>query len=115
VTPPKWVQIGPHRYELVISANAIAAANRLDGELRLGLTDHRHLRMHVCDDQAETMVKETTFHEILHACWAGAAIGSQTGPTAFSAEVEESVIGALSPILFGALRANKGLVSWLTS
>lgn len=110
MNPPRHVKVGAYRYELVVSAAEIARANRHDGELRLGLTDHRGLRIYVCDDAAELVVKETTLHELLHACFA--ASGLQMGA---GGEEEERVVAALSPVLFGALRANEGLVSWLTT
>ena len=110
MTPPRHVTVGPYRYELVISAAEVARANRTDGELRLGLTDHRNLRILVCDDAADQVVQETTLHEVLHAAFAASGLSFDG-----SGVSEESVVAALSPVLYGALRANKGLVSWLTS
>jgi hypothetical protein len=110
VTPPRHVTVGPYRYQLVVSAAEIARANRVDAELRLGMTDHRHLRILVCDDAADLIVKETTLHEVLHACFAASGLSTPAG-----GDEEERVVAALSPVLFGALRANEGLVSWLTS
>lgn len=108
MNPPRHVKVGPYRYELVVSAAEIAKANRMDAELRLGATDHRHLRILVCDDAADAVVKETTFHEVLHACFAASGLSTPAG-----ADEEERLVAALSPVLYGALRANKGLVSWL--
>jgi hypothetical protein len=110
VNPPRHVTVGPYRYELVISAAEVARANRTDGELRLGLTDHRNLRILVCDDAADQVVQETTLHEVLHAAFAASGLSTPAG-----ADEEERLVAALSPVLYGALRANKGLVSWLTS
>ena len=110
MNPPRHVTVGPYRYELVISAAEVARANRNDGELRLGLTDHRNLRILVCDDAAEQVVQETCFHEVLHAAFAASGLSTPAG-----ADEEERLVAALSPVLYGALRANKGLVSWLTS
>ena len=110
MNPPKHVTIGPYRYELVVSAAEVAKANRNDGELRLGLTDTRNLRILVCDDAADQVVQETCFHEVLHAAFAVSGLSEALG-----ADREESVVAALSPVLYGALRANERLVSWLTS
>lgn len=108
--PPKHVQVGPYRYQLVVSAAEIARANRVDAELRLGATDHRHLRIMVCDDADPVVVKETTFHELLHACFAASGLCTPAG-----ADEEERLVAALSPVLYGALKANERLVSWLVS
>lgn len=110
MNPPKHVQIGPYRYRLVLDRAAIDRIGASDGERHLGSCDHDQLVVTVDPDLAPDCVRETTLHELLHACFA--LIGASD---ALSHEQEESVVRRLSPVLYGALRANEGLVLWLTS
>jgi hypothetical protein len=109
VSAPKHVQIGPYRYRLVLDRAAIDKISAAEGERHLGQCDTDRLVVTVDPDLAPDCVREVALHELLHALFA--LIGASD---AVSHDLEESLVRRLSPALYGALRANEGLVSWLT-
>lgn len=108
VTPPKHVQVGPFRYRLVLDRAAIDRISAAEGDRHQGLSDTDRLVVTVDPDLHPQIVRETVVHELLHCCFS--LIGASD---ALSHDAEESVVRRLAPVLYGALRANKGLVSWL--
>ena len=108
MNPPKHVTVGPFRYRLVLDRAAIDRISAGEGERHQGLSDTDRLVVTVDPDLHPQIVRETVFHELLHCCFA--LIGASD---CLSHEQEESVVRRLAPVLYGALRANEGLVSWL--
>lgn len=67
------------------------------------------LRLLLAAGQSSTRVKEAALHETLHA------IIDQTNLRGKEKDEEESLVAALSPLLFYVLRHNPEFVEWLTS
>lgn len=102
---PRHVTIGPFSYDV----HSDKAARQELGDLdQYGATDNLQQLILVTPDGSNGARAETLLHEILHACW------DQTPLRDFDPDVEESVVAALSPLLFGVLRANPKLVKALT-
>lgn len=100
---PATVSVGPHEYELDLSA-AAGYARRADGEL--GHTELDTFKISVDPDRPDSGVAETVLHEILHAIFRQAALGERPGLAA----AEEHVVTAMAPLLLGVLRQNPELI-----
>lgn len=102
MTLPKAVKIGPFHYRIRRPSKALARENLS------GAAWHPLLTIAVDRDLHPVYAAETLLHEVLHACW------DQTPLRDFDDDVEESIVAALSPLLFGVLRDNPELVRCLT-
>lgn len=105
---PKHVQVGPHRYRLVFDKHEADRRSLAEGEVRLGECDHRALTILVDPVQADTQVRDTVLHEVLHACMS--LIGASED---VSEQVEERLVLRLAPVLLHLLRSNPRLLEWL--
>lgn len=109
MTPPKHVLVGPYRYRLVVDRAAMNVLSVKDGDVKLGECDSEHLTITVTDDLHGTQLRSVVLHEVLHSAFH--VIGASD---AISDEQEESLVRRLEPVLLGLLRANKGLIEWLS-
>jgi hypothetical protein len=110
VTAPKRVQVGPHRYRLVIDADAMNRASAEHGTRLLGRCDNEQLLIVVDPRQAPSQQRETVVHELLHAACDLAGLSED----ALADDVEERVVRRLAPVLLQVLVDNPKLVAWLT-
>lgn len=106
--PPKHIDLGCHRYQLVMSRAAIDRASAQTGDSLLGQTDSKTCRIIVDPQQAASQVADTVMHELLHACCD--LIGTTDQLTS---DVEESVVRRLAPVLVDVLARNPVLVAWV--
>jgi hypothetical protein len=78
-----------------------------DAARAYGMTDKRSCTIWMNPNNAETFLRETLFHEIMHACQFIAGL-SNSKPV-----VGEDFITRVSPLYLDALRRNPGLVEYL--
>lgn len=107
---PATVKIGSRTYDVVIDKNAInaCAATGAAGFGQYGECNHEQLVMTVDPEQADIMVRETVFHEILHACCNITGLSEELGE-----KTEESVVLRLSPVIIAFLLENPKMVSYI--
>ena len=70
---------------------------------------HTQLRIAVNDQQAPGFLRDSLFHEVLHACWQHSGLYDPEGK-----EHEERVVRHMTPRILDVLRSNPRLVAWLT-
>lgn len=99
--PPRHVDVGPHRYRIVVDDDGL-----LDGAGRVGQCVPDRLTIALSAGMPHTQAADTVIHEICHA--ALNAIQLDDG-------VEESVCLCLAPALLQVVRSNPSLLEWLTT
>lgn len=109
--PPTHIKIGASVYRLHVDKKAWKQRLSKSGDAH---TTRGHTSTHKheiwCDPSgAETLVRETVLHEVLHALF-----DDSGAPIADDVDQEEIVIRALSPRLYAVLVENPGLVAYLT-
>jgi len=105
---PAVVQVGPMRYS-VVADKAKCDAEAVDtGRRVMGYSDHSALEIAVKAGMARDQEADTVLHEVLHCC-----LRQSDGE--LGNEVEERVVGSLSPLLLDTLRRNPALVAYLTA
>ena len=109
--PPGKVKVGPHSYRIRYDKDAIdLKATELNERRLYGLTEPVHAVIHVDPTLAKSQKQDTVLHEVLHACLS--LIGWDES---LSAEKEERLVRALSPVLLQVLQDNPRLCAYLTS
>lgn len=105
---PDRIKVGPFDIDVVLDQAAIDRKGVESHEDLLGRFEARELTILLAPGQAPQMLAETLMHEVLHACSAAAGNPLDHG-------AEEALVSAISPQLFGVLRANPALLEFLTS
>jgi len=109
MSTPTSVRIGPYRYTVKVDLSRIKELEKESDSDLYGITTHGHLEIVLHPDVADTVLRETLLHEVLHA------VLYVTGTSdRLSDKAEEHLIRSLSPALFALLRDNPDLVQYLT-
>jgi len=98
--PPAQIRVGPYIYRVEVSSEWY---NTNDGR-----TDSEICKLWVNANLAPCMQRETLWHEVMHAAWNYAQLGTDD-------RGEEDVIKFLSPVLVQILLDNPALVIYLTA
>jgi hypothetical protein len=106
VPRPRHIKIGPFRYavEYTDSPTSIIVAND-----DAGRCIHDSCKIIINSTMHPAMVRESVFHEMLHAVTNTTGVASALGD-----EKEEATVTTLSATLLDVLRRNPGLVRYLT-
>jgi hypothetical protein len=107
---PHRVHVGPHLYDVIYDKDAIYKLSVNHGEQCVGHCDVLDLIITIDPDQADSQIRDTLLHEVLHACLDLIGINGD-----IDADTEEKLVRRLAPILLLVLRDNQQLVSYLTS
>lgn len=99
--PPKHVDVGPHRYKVVIVPHGV-----LEGVGAGGSCQPRHNVIALDGEVPRSQLADTLLHELAHAMLA---------TTDLDDAEEERVARILGPALLDLLRSNPHLVEWVTS
>ncbi len=108
--PPRFINIGPHRYRLVVDRAAVDRVSVEGGERVVGACDTTRLTIVVDPDIAPSQVAETVVHEILHGAMSLIGAGEDV-----TTDVEERIVLRLAPVLLQIVRSNPHLVAYLTA
>ena len=106
---PERLQIGPYRYSVEVSTEAIDAESVRSGAGLPGSMSGRHLpsqgKILLSEEPSPDYTADTLLHEVLHALMhaCGLNLGDQ----------EEDACLALSPILLDTLRRQPDLLAYL--
>ncbi len=103
---PATLQIGPYRYAVVCSEEAI---NKAQVEDKTDLHGRHHpgrQEIALNPEQAPDCMADTLLHEILHACVYLSGVDVK-------GKDEERMIGGISSVLLDCLRRNPKLVTFL--
>lgn len=108
---PEWVQVGPYRYRITATTEAInalraTATDHRDDSTRVGYSDHVKLVITLDPQLPLDLLAETMLHEMMHCCYTAAGRSGET-------LAEEAVIDTLSPVLLDTLRRNPDVASFL--
>lgn len=109
VKPPYRIQVGPHTYRIVADKNEINRLSVEADETRLGECDPKTLTIFVDPTQADTMLRDTVLHELLHALMDLIGAGDD-----IARDLEERLVRRLAPVLLELLTRNPKLIEWLT-
>lgn len=109
MTTPKSVRVGPYRYTVKVDADRIKELEKESNVDLYGITTHGILEIVLQPDVADTVLRETLLHEVLHAVLFNTGISDR-----MTDKAEEHLVRALSPALFSLLRDNPDLVQYLT-
>ncbi len=111
---PTSLLIGPYTWTVTWDVESWSKAfddtvmgDEPDAGRAFGMTDKRSCTIWMNPHNAETFLRETLLHEIMHACQFVAGMSNKT-PI-----VGEDFITRLSPILADALRRNAGLIEYV--
>lgn len=107
--PPSSVRIGPHNYSVIADVTAILKISAEDNERKLGTCDTRMCVINVDPEQADSQLRDTVLHEVLHACFDLIGAGED-----ISDDTEEKLVRRLSPVLMDVINKNPRLMTWLT-
>jgi len=109
-TVPESITLGPHTWTVRTDHDT---ATYLRDQGQRGTTD---VCTHTIRLDAEGLgpgaLRETVLHEAIHTAWHTAGLDAEGNP---ADEHQEQVITALAPQLLHLLRANPGLVGYLTA
>lgn len=106
---PRYLQVGPHRYRIVVDAGAASELS-----VDLGETSTVLARIVVHPGQARTQLRDTLLHEALHALLDTAGLTAPgTYLTLHDHDDQERLIASLSPLLLDTLRRNPALLTFL--
>lgn len=109
MTIPSTIKVGPFRYKVVATKEAIAQERySCEDSTRLGSTHFHTGQILVDPDLFPDQFAETLTHESLHAMMRTAAM--ETDDEKFS---PEEIASRLAPILLSVLRDNPELVAFL--
>ena len=108
-TRPDRVHVGPHQYDLVYDKEAINRYSVERGDPCVGQCDSSDLLIIIDPEQAESQIRDTLLHEVLHACCDLIGLSCDVDH-----DIEEKIILRLAPILLLVLRDNPELVTYLT-
>lgn len=99
--PPKHVDVGPHRYRVLVVNDGV-----LGDAGEAGHTTRTRLVIALDGEQPASLLADTLCHELGHALLA---------PVGLETEVEERVALALGPGLLALIRDNNRLIDWVRS
>ena len=103
MTYPKRIKAGAFDYTVEHNPQALedvgGDAALWNAQLRIAINKH----------QAPGFLRDSLFHEVLHACWQDSGLYDPERK-----EVEERVVSHLSPWILNVLRDNPRLVAFLT-
>jgi len=105
---PESVQVGPYVYTIIADAVRMAECEKESREELFGMTLHKSLEIIIQPDAADTVIRETLLHEVLHAVLYNTGISDR-----MTEKTEEHLIRALSPALFVLLRDNKKFLGYI--
>lgn len=109
---PETVQVGPHRYQVVATTEAVMEARNNAGNAGLvGHHDAMRCRLTVDPDIPPSQAADTLLHEVLHAVLMVTGADEQLARR--KAGLDEYVICALTPTLLDVLQRNPDLVAFL--
>jgi hypothetical protein len=112
---PHYVHIGQHTYDIVSDENSWVKIQKEEaerGEL-LGMLRSEQLAIYLSPEQAATQKADTLLHEVLHAiCISLGLVGVLTSLRK-SADIEEVLVGLLTPVLHQVLHDNEDLYTFL--
>lgn len=100
--PPKRIVIGNHVFKVKFRDGVSTP----EGADAYGVTNHRDTTMTISRRNAPSQIRDTVFHEVLHAV-------INDGPAGLDHETEEQLIRAVTPALLGVLRNNPQLLEFL--
>lgn len=99
--PPSSIDVGPHRYSVVMVPRGVLADSG-----SAGTTNPQALTIALCEDQAPSQLADTLLHELGHTILPAAGLEE---------EVEERVCLVLGPLLLQVLIDNPDLIAWVRS
>lgn len=104
---PKQQRVGAHVFGIVYDPNI--------GDLgAMGATSLENASIMIDPRNVDSMVKETLVHETLHAGWKQTPLGI-TYPDIEKDSPGETIIQAISPLVYAWVRDNPGVIRWLQS
>ena len=109
MSTPTSVRVGPYTYTIKVDAERIKELEKESDTDLFGMTTHGHLEIVLQPDVADTVLRETMLHEVLHAVLFNTGLSDR-----MTDKAEEHLVRALSPALFALLRENPDLVRYLT-
>lgn len=112
---PTSIMVGAYRWTIVSGDPTATKKMRKKGkgdEELFGTTTLKTATITIAHDLDAIIERETLLHEVLHACYAVAGNPHHL-LTGKGMDHEEVAVATLSPTLFGVLRANPALVSYL--
>lgn len=102
------VKVGPFIYDIKLDAARIRELEKENDMELFGFTTHNKLEIVINPDMADSMLRETVLHEILHAVIYATGLGDR-----FTEKQEEHLVRALSPALFQFILDNPTVVRYL--
>lgn len=110
--PPKKVQVGPYRLDILVNQILLDVVNAAtgDGVTGVGRCDIEQGRLIISPKLGPDAMAETVLHEIVHAINYASGLNDELG-----ADVEEKVTRMIATPLLDVLRRNPGLVRYLTT
>ena len=109
MNPPAHVDVGPHRYTVVVDEHE-AQRERVT----FGSTDTVYTRIVINPAQAPSQLRDTLTHEVIHALLNNAGL-TDFDQAVLDHEAAERVCRALAPALLLLLRVNPDLAAYLTA
>lgn len=112
VRPPRSLTIGPFKITIDTSKKAQERVDRdSDGPL-YGMWDGRQASILLSSRAADTIIKETLLHEMLHAIF---ELSGASSVHIKDSDTEEGIIRSATPMLLDTLKRNPRIVSYLLS
>lgn len=106
--PPKYVHIGPFRYQILVDQSKCDRASVEQGQNQLGECDAETGTILISPKLGPVQKAETVLHEILHALTDMTGVAAQ-----LTSDTEEIVVRSLSPALLDLIKRNPSLVRFL--
>jgi len=103
---PSSIQVGPFRFTVNGSADAVVRARTHARDQRMGECDSRMLAILVDPTTPFQQQQDTLLHEVLHACWYVSG--------GYEKDMDEdTAVGRQTSIILDTLRRNPDLVAYL--
>lgn len=110
--PPRAIRIGPFDVRVDLSKKAQEKVDRDNDGPLYGLWDGRNATIMLSSRAADTILRETLLHEVLHAIF---ELSGASSVHIKDSDTEEGIVRSVTPMLLDVLRTNNRLVDYLRS
>lgn len=112
VRPPNKIALGPFDIKVDISKKAQEKVDRDNDGPLYGMWDGRNATISLSSRAADTIMRETILHELIHAI---IELSGAASVHIKDSDTEEGIVRSVTPMILAMLRDNPKLVDYLRS